>query len=233
MNVNLMSASAIEQNQGCDFIKSVPLNMPITKLNEEKDRMKLLLAKEELKQQKKNQAGNSPHVAKKKKVADSNAIDSVAGLVTLPVITCKGDLIGKRVSHLTTDEKKRTKWYNGTVICLKPDSDSELVIRYDGYETLYSFDFCELSDGLVELIALEPGYAIGKIIQQKFYDEDEVDSWWERGRIICIKDGLYTINYFTADVDNIVPEGDIDLDVYETLVIPLEDDYISNEIRFL
>ena len=233
MNVNLMSASAIEQNEGCDFIKSVPLNMPITKLNEEKDRMKLLLAKEELKQQKKNQAGNSPPVAKKKKVADSNAIDSVAGLVTLPVITCKEDLIGKRVSHLTTDEKKRTKWYNGIVICLKPDSDSELVIRYDGYETLYSFDFCELSDGLVELIALEPGYAIGKIIQQKFYDEDEVDSWWERGRIICIKDGLYTINYFTADVDNIVPEGDIDLDVYETLVIPLEDDYISNEIRFL
>ena len=225
--VDLMTAAIAEENQDqdCDFVVSVPLQLPICKLNEEKDRLKLMLAKEELDCQAKNY---SP-VAKRKKIASEDA----PGLVELPTVTCKEDLIGKRVSHLTTDEKNKPKWFNGTVLCQKPGSNSELVIRYDGYKTLYSFDFSELSNGLVELIAVEPEYALGKIIQQKFCDEDEVDSWWEQGRIIAIKDGFYTINYFTADVDDIDVENDTELDVYETLVIPLDVDYMNNEIRFL
>ena len=190
-----------------------------------KDPLKLMLAKEELDCQAKKY---SPE-AKRKKIA----IEDASELVELPKVTCKEDLIGKRVSHLTTDEKNKPKWFNGTVLCQKPGSNSELVIRYDGYKTLYSFDFSELSNGLLELIAVEPEYALGKIIQQKFCDEDEVDSWWEQGRIIAIKDGFYTINYFTADVDDIDMENDTELDVYETLVIPLDVDYMNNEIRFL
>ena len=156
-----------------------------------------MLAKEELQCQRKN---CSPAVKKRKL---SNDADS---RVQLPTIACQDDLIGKRVSHLTTDQKGKPEWYNGTVICLKPSSDSELVIKYDGYETLYSFDYSELHDGLLELIAVEPEYALGKVILQKFYDEDEVDSWWEKGRIIDIKDD------FTADVAGNDLENGNDID---------------------
>ena len=50
-------------------------------------------------------------------------------------------MIGKRVCHLSSDENGKTKWFNGTVICSKPGTVSEMFIRYDGYATLHSFDF--------------------------------------------------------------------------------------------
>ena len=59
-------------------------------------------------------------------------------------------MIGKIVCHLSSDENGKTKWFNGTVICSKPGTVSEMVIRYDGYATLYSFDFSEFSE-LIEM----------------------------------------------------------------------------------
>ena len=50
-----------------------------------------------------------------------------------------------------------------------------MVIRYDGYATLYSFDFSEFSEKLLKLIPLDPEFIVGKFIMHKFCDENEVD----------------------------------------------------------
>ena len=113
------------------------------------------------------------------------------------------------------------------MLCEKENSEGELVIRYDGDDKFYAFDYWEFEEGLVELIPLEPEYAIGKIIIQRFNDEEEIDEWWEKGRIVSIKDGFYTVDYFKGDLSSIVIDGE---DCSDTLCIELEDDYNNNDI---
>ena len=150
-----------------------------------------------------------------------------------------GDLVGKRVTHLSTDDQGDPKWCNGTVICIKPNSDNtELVIRYDGYKTLYSFDYVEYEENLLKLIPLEPDQILGMYIEQKFTDETESDEWFENGKIISYNpiSSLYTINYFEKTNSELSQEFDnLDdelLNVYETLNIDLNDDYVKHDIRF-
>ena len=47
----------------------------------------------------------------------------------------------KRVQHLTFDYGGKEKWFPGVVVCQRPDSNTELVIRYDCEDKLYSFNF--------------------------------------------------------------------------------------------
>ena len=112
-----------------------------------------------------------------------------------------------------------------------------MVIRYDGYPTLYSFDFYEFSEKLLKLIPLDPEFIVGKFILHKFCDEDELNEWYENGKIISYNPAtaLYTINYFDIDEQGALPvdEDEQDLSVYETLVIDLKEDYLKHEIRFL
>ena len=93
-------------------------------------------------------------------------------------------MVSKRVCHLSSDECGKKQWFNGTVICSKPGTVSELVIRYYGYPTLYSFDFSEFYEKLLKLIPLNPEFIVGKFILHKFCDEDELNEWYENGKII-------------------------------------------------
>ena len=146
-------------------------------------------------------------------------------------------MVDKRVCHLSSDERGKTQWFNGTVICSKPGTVSEMFIRYDGYPTLYSFVFSEFSEKLLKLIPLDPEFIVGKLILHKFCDEDELNEWYENRKIISSNPAtaLYTINYFDIDEQGALPvdEDEQDLSVYETLVIDLKEDYLKHEIRFL
>ena len=127
------------------------------------------------------------------------------------------------------------------MLCIKPNSNnSELVIRYDGFPTLYAFDYEEYSDNLVKVIDLEPQHIIGKFIRHRFIDEEESDEWFENGKIISYNPAteLYTVNYFddlnSSELTN--DDNDYDetlLDVYETLTIDLVEDNDNNDILFV
>ena len=212
-------------------------NVPIEKLNREKDRLRSLLMIECEKVDKRDVV-SEPKAKKKKYVsAVSNKNDGVISEKMadgLPDVKNCSDLIGKRVSHLSTDEEGKPKWFNGTVICNKPGSLSEMVIRYDNYATLYSFDYSELCDGLLKLIPLDPEYIVGKFIMHKFTDESEADEWFEDGKIISYdpRTALYTVNYFHSDEE--LPSDDEQyLDVYETMSFDLVDDYVNHDIKFV
>ena len=137
-------------------------------------------------------------------------------------------MVGKRVCHLSSDERGNTQWFNGTVTCNKPGTVSEMVIRFDGYPTLYSFDFSEFSEKLLKLIPLDPEFIVGLFILHKFCDEDELDEWCENGKIISYNPALYTINYFDVDEQGAltVDEDEEDLSVYETLVREKKHEFI-------
>ncbi|MCH2377670.1 MAG: hypothetical protein MK231_04815, partial [Pelagibacterales bacterium] len=252
---NVFSSSVLKENLK-DIIRSVGnieiekdfttagaedtlLNVPIEKMNKEKDRLQLLILseKDKINDHKSNEAPKS----KKQKIncsynkPNKKKINCVnTGLENVPAVSNKSELIGKCVSHFTMDDEGNPKWYSGTVVCCKPNTDSEMVIRYDNYPTLYSFDFDEYTSGLLKLLPLDPEFAVGKFILHKFYDEEEVDDWWENGKIISYEPAtdLYTINYFHAEEDYAF-QNEEDVDVYETLIIPMEEDYLNNEIKFL
>ena len=48
-----------------------------------------------------------------------------------PIVTSVEELVGKKVQHLTFDYDGEEKFFPGVVVCQKPNSDTELVIRYD------------------------------------------------------------------------------------------------------
>ena len=75
---------------------------------------------------------------------------------SVPVVTNPDELVGKRVEHLTFDYEGKVKWYKGTVICTKPYTESELVIRYDCEYTLYCFAYSDFENELVKLLHLLP-----------------------------------------------------------------------------
>ena len=213
----------------------LPSVISVEKLTREKERLKELLVKECAQKTEVNE----PRAKKQKTVVHKSVTERNKN--KLPEVEGIHDLVGKRVCHLSTDDNGKPRWFDGTVICVKPDSNyEEMVIRYDGYQTLYSFDFSEFSESLLKLIPLEPDHVVGKCIMHKFTDENESDEWHENGKIISFlaTTGLFTINYFDLNDSELPVEDheDEDLSVYETLNIEFDEfelDYLNHDIRFV
>ena len=51
--------------------------------------------------------------------------------LNVPIVTSVEELVRKKVQHLTFDYDGEEKFFPGVVVCQKPNSDTELVIRYD------------------------------------------------------------------------------------------------------
>ena len=148
----------------------------------EKLRLKSLLASE-CKKLQKNDLINGPPKAKKKKLENKDT--------SLPIVSCADELVGKRVEHFTFGYDGKEKWFEGVVICVKPDNDNELVIQYDCEKTFYSFEYSDFSDGLVGLLPLTVKFLKGKKVRQRFRNDqdhnEETNSWWEIGVIVDAK----------------------------------------------
>ena len=59
------------------------------------------------------------------------------------IVTSVEELVGKKVQHLTFDYTGEEKIFPGVVVCQKPNSDTEFVIRYDYEDRLYSLNFSD------------------------------------------------------------------------------------------
>ena len=109
--------------------------------------------------------------------------------------------------------------------CQKPNSDTELVIRYDCEERLYSFNYSDFQNYVVKLLPVTHADFISKRIRQRFTNDEENDIWWEQG-IVISKDFSHSsdliINVFDNEDYN---ESESSLNVYEVLALPLLDDY--------
>ena len=68
--------------------------------------------------------------------------------------------------------------------CQKPNSNTELVIRYDSKDRLYSFNFSHFQNSLVKLLPVTHADFIGKRVRQRFTNDEENDIWWEQGIVI-------------------------------------------------
>ena len=82
-------------------------------------------------------------------------------------MTSVDEIVGKRVQHLTFDYDGKEKWFPGVVVCQKPDSDTELVIRYDCEDKLYSFNFSDFNFSIIKLTSVTPTDILGKLIRQR------------------------------------------------------------------
>ena len=87
-------------------------------LESEKKRLKELLQNEVAK----IRDGKLPKTTKKKQ---SKKADSI------PIVTTIEELVGKQVDHFIFDYDGKERWCRGTVVERKPETESELVIRYD------------------------------------------------------------------------------------------------------
>ena len=212
----------------CDIV------IPKNKLDSEKERLKLLLASECNKLKKKDIVSNGPSKAKKKK---SNNVElEKTDSDCIPIVTCIDELIGKKVKHLTVDYDGQEKWFSGIVVCVKPDTTTELVIRYDCEKSkLYSFDYSEFTDSLVKAEPLNRTDLVGKRIRHRFLTDDGSDTWWETGVVICVENKvenpMFTVNYFDFNVEN--EEIDNYSSSYDVCVYPLFDDYLNHDIQFI
>ena len=214
----------------------IDIVIPSVKMDKEKLRLEMLKQKEVDKIESLRKDTSSSKVeppCKRKKVgtcSEKSIRDTRKGAddKLIPEVDSIEELVGKRVVHFTSDGEKKPRWYKGVVVMRKPMTDSELIIRYDVEdEKLYAFDYSEYSElGLIELVEVEPEWAVGKLINHRFETEDGGESWWEKGRILCYKDGQYTMEYYLAN------DSDIDI-AYEQLVLPLEDDYLAHDVKFL
>ena len=72
----------------------------------------------------------------------------------------------------------------GIVVCQKPNSDTDLVIRYNCEDRLYSFKLSDLQNSAVKLLPVTQADFIGKRIRQRFTNDEENDTWWEQGIVI-------------------------------------------------
>ena len=50
---------------------------------------------------------------------------------TIPIITSMEELVGKKVEHFIFDYDGKERWCQGTVVSTKPETETELVIRYE------------------------------------------------------------------------------------------------------
>ena len=148
-NDKTITKSSLESN--------LPIVLSETKLLKEKDRLRSLCHKEVEKLLKKKK--EEPQTKRKKANQDA--------LLDIPIVTSVDELVGKRVQHLTFDYDGKEKWFPGVVVCQKPDSDTELVIRYDCEDKLYSFNFSDFKNSVVKLTSVTPTDPLGKPIRQK------------------------------------------------------------------
>ena len=148
-------------------------------------------------------------------------------------MTSVDELVGKRVHHLTFDYDDKEKWFSSVVVWHKPDSDTELVIRYDCEDKLYSFNFSEFKNSVVKLTSATPTDLFGKRIRQRFTNIEENDFWWEQ-EIVISQDLNNSSNFIVNFFDNNeYDESDSSLNIYEVLVLPLIDDYLNHDVQFL
>ena len=193
-----------------------------TKLLEEKDRLRKLCHKEVQNLLKKK--NEEPQTKKEKANEDA--------LLDIPVVTSVDELLGKR-AHLTYDYDGKEKWFPRVVVYQKPDSDTELVIRYDGEDKLYSFNFSDFNFSIIKLTSVTPTDILGKVIRQRLTNIENNDFWWEQGIVISRDLNSYLnliINFFDNDEYD---ESDFSLNIYEVLVLSLIDDNLNHYVQFL
>ena len=114
-------------------------------------------------------------------------------------MTSVDKLVGKRVKHLTFDYDGKEKWFPGIVVCQKPDSDTELVIRYDCEGKLYSFNFSNFKNSVVKLTSVTLTDLLGKRIRQRFTNMEQNEFWLEQGIVISqdLKNSTnFIVNFF-------------------------------------
>ena len=192
------------------------------KLHEEKDRLKKLCQKEVDQLLKKKQ---KPFAKKRKPNEDLE--------LNVPIVTSIEGFVRKKVQHLTFDYDGEETFFPGVVVCQKPNSDTELVIRYDCEYRLYSFNFSNFQNSIVKLLPVTHADFIGKRIRQRFTHDEKNDIWWEQGFVIY-KDlnnsSDFIVNFFdNEDYDEIK----FSLNLYEVLALPLLDDYLNHDVEFL
>ena len=79
---------------------------------------------------------------------------------------------------------KKNKKIPGIVVCQKPNSDTELIIRWKYEDRLYCFKFSDLQYSAIKLLPVTQADFIGKRIRQRFTNDEENDIWWEQGIVI-------------------------------------------------
>ena len=100
--------------------QNIPIVISQNKLHEEKDRLKKLCPELADKLLQKKQ---KPFEKKKKPNEDLE--------LNVPIVTSVEELVGKKVQHLTFNYNGEKNFFPGVVLCQKPNSDTEIVIRYD------------------------------------------------------------------------------------------------------
>ena len=68
----------------------------------------------------------------------------------------------KEVQHLTFDYNGEENFFSSVVVCQKPHSDTELVIRYDCEDRFYSFNFCDFQNSVLKSLSVTHADLIGK-----------------------------------------------------------------------
>ena len=231
--ITFVNNSTAEISVEFEEVDITSIVIPKNKLDAEKDRLKSLLAIECNKLHKKSNNDNiEPPKAKKVK---SNCIEFMSDI---PIISCMEELIGKKVEHFTFDIDGSEKWFSGVVICPKPGTQSELVIRYDCERNqLYSFDYSEFTDSLVKLIPLKPTSLVGEKIRQKCTNDEASDIWWETGVILDVEKNTenpeFTVNFYDCNNDNEKYDDEDFPNAYEVCKFLLLDDYLNNDIQFV
>ena len=149
------------------------------------------------------------------------------------IVTSVERLVEKKVQHLPLDYNGEEKFFPGVVVCQKPNSYTELVIRYDCEDRLYSFNLSDFQNSIVNLLPVTTADFIGKRVRQRFTNDEENDIWWEQG-IVISKDlsnsSDFIVNFF--DNEN-YDESESSLNIYEVLALPLLEDYVNHDIQFL
>ena len=125
------------------------------------------------------------------------------------------------------------KKFPGTVVRQKPNSDTELVIRYDCEDRLYCFNFSDFQNSVVKLLPVTHADFVGKRIRKRFTNDEENDIWWEQG-IVISKDWSNSSDFIVNFFDNEdYDESKSSLNVYEVLALPVLDDYLNHYVEFL
>ena len=125
------------------------------------------------------------------------------------------------------------KKFPGTVVRQKPNSDTELVIRYDCKDRLYCFNFSDFQNSVVKLLPVTHADFVGKRIRKKFTNDEENDIWWEQG-IVISKDWSNSSDFIVNFFDNEdYDESKSSLNVYEVLALPVLDDYLNHDVEYL
>ena len=99
--------------------------------------------------------------------------------------------------------------------CLKPDSDTELVIPYDCEDKSCSFNVSEFENSVVKLISITRIDTLGRRVRQRFTIIDENNSWGKQRIIKCQNFNSFS-NFIANTFDNDEhDENDSSLNAYE------------------